>query len=224
MKSKTTATTKPTSAAKKLLRYFIQGIIILAPIGITAYVLYWLFEKVDSILRPAVGNIPGLGFGIIIVFVLLVGWLSSNFLMGSAINFFDHLIERTPGIKFIYTSTKDFFEAFAGDKRKFNRPILANVFADDVWIVGFLTDEEMQKFDMGADKVAVYVPQAYNFAGQLYILPHDKVRKIERITAGEAMKYAVTGGVVDLDAERTEEKRNSELLQTSTPDLREKTS
>ena len=58
---------------------------------------------------------------------------------------------------------------------------------------------------MGADKVAVYVPQSYNFAGQLYILPRDKVKKIDKITPGEAMKYAVTGGVVDLDAERNEE-------------------
>ena len=60
----------------------------------------------------------------------------------------------------------------------------------------------MQKFEIGADKVAVYVPQAYNFAGQLYILPRDKVKKIDRISSGEAMKYAVTGGVVDLDAEK----------------------
>jgi uncharacterized membrane protein len=153
---------------------------------------------VDGILRPFV-NIPGLGFVLIIAFVILVGWISSNFLMGSAISFFDQLMERTPGIKFIYSSTKDFFEAFAGEKRKFNRSVLANVFADDVWIVGFLTDEEMEKFELGADKVAVYVPQAYNFAGQLYILPRDKVRKIEKISAGEAMKYAVTGGVVDFE-------------------------
>jgi uncharacterized membrane protein len=197
---------------KKIFRYFIQGIIILAPIGITAYVLYWLFEKVDSILRPAVFaitnvNIPGLGFVIILIFVILVGWISSSFLMGSAINFFDHLMERTPGIKFIYSSTKDFFEAFAGDKKRFNKAVLANVFSEEVWIVGFLTDEEMRKFDMGADKVAVYVPQAYNFAGQLYIMPRNKVRKIEHITSGEAMKYAVTGGVVDLDAERDEKIR-----------------
>ena len=68
--------------------------------------------------------------------------------------------------------------------------VLANVFSEDVWIVGFLTDEEMQKFELGADKVAVYVPQAYNFAGQLYILPKEKVRKIEKLTSGEAMKYA----------------------------------
>jgi uncharacterized membrane protein len=192
---------------KKVFRYFIQGIIILAPIGITAYVLYWLFEKVDGILRPAVYavtnvNIPGIGFVIILLFVILVGWISSNFLMGSAINFFDQIMERTPGIKFIYSSTKDFFEAFAGDKKRFNKAVLANVFAEEVWIVGFLTDEEMKKFDMGADKVAVYVPQSYNFAGQLYILPRDKIRKIEHLSAGEAMKYAVTGGVVDLDAER----------------------
>ncbi len=189
---------------QKIFRYFIQGLIILAPIAITAYALYWLFDKVDSILRPYV-SIPGLGFVIIILFVILVGWISSHFLMGGFINFFDQWMERTPGVKFIYTSTKDFFEAFAGDKRKFNKSVLANVFSDDVWIVGFLTDEEMKKFDLGSDKVAVYVPQAYNFAGQLYILPRQKVRKIEKITAGEAMKYAVTGGVVDLDAERVDE-------------------
>ena len=186
---------------KKLLGYFIQGFIILAPIAITIYALYWLFDKVDSILRPYV-NIPGLGFIIIVVFIILVGWISSSFLMGSFISFFDQWMERTPVIKFIYSSTKDFFESFAGDKKKFSKSVLANVFSQDVWIIGFLTDEEMQKFEMGSDKVAVYVPQAYNFAGQLYILPRDRVRKIDGITSGEAMKYAVTGGVVDLDAER----------------------
>src|SRR4030095_16537984 len=149
--------------ARKLFRYFVQGVIILAPIGITAYVLYWLFDKIDGILNPYV-RIPGVGFVIIIVFVVLVGWISSQFVMGSFIHFFDQWMERTPGVKFIYSSTKDFFEAFAGEKRKFSKAVLANVFSEDVWIIGFLTDEEMQKFDMGAEKVAVYVPQAYNFA------------------------------------------------------------
>jgi uncharacterized membrane protein len=196
---------KQTNTLRKIFRFFIQGLIIIAPIAITIYALYWLFDKIDGILRPFL-NIPGLGFVIIIVFVILVGWVSSNFLMGSFISFFDQWMERTPGIKFIYTSTKDFFEAFAGDKRKFNKAVLANVFSEDVWIVGFLTDEEMKKFELGADKVAVYVPQSYNFAGQLYILPRIKVRKIEHITAGEAMKYAITGGVVDLEAEISKEK------------------
>ena len=111
------------STFKKILRFFFQGLIILAPIGITLYAMYWLFERVDGILRPYV-NIPGLGFLLIILFVILVGWISSNFLMGSAITFFDQLMEKTPGVKLIYTSTKDFFEAFSGDKRKFNRAVL----------------------------------------------------------------------------------------------------
>ena len=183
---------------KKVFRYFLQGLITLFPIVVTAWALYWLFDKVDSILRPYV-NIPGLGFIIIIAFVILVGWISSNFLMGSFLSFFDGWMERAPGIKFIYSSTKDFFKAFAGEKKKFNQAILANAFAEDVWIVGFLTDEEMQKFDMGVNMVSVYVPQAYHWAGQLYILPRSKVRKIEKFSAGDAMKYAVTGGVVDVD-------------------------
>ena len=144
---------------------------------------------------------------IILVAVVTIGYLSSFFIQSKLFNLFDHWLEKTPGVKFIYTSTRDFFEAFAGDKKRFNKAVLANVFAEDVWIVGFLTDEEMEKFEMGADKVAVYVPQAYNFAGQLYILPREKVRKIDKISSGEAMKYAVTGGVVDLDAEKHKESK-----------------
>jgi uncharacterized membrane protein len=194
---------KPKSFLKNLLRIFVQGLLILAPISVTIYVLYWLFDKVDSILRPYL-NIPGLGFAIIIAFVLLVGWIGSYFLMGSFISFMDRVMGKTPVIKFIYSSTKDFFGAFAGEKKKFNTAILANCFAEDVWVVGFLTDEELQKFDLGVDMVSVYIPQAYHWAGQLYILPRHRVKKIEKISAGGAMKYAVTGGVVDLDAEKNE--------------------
>lgn len=206
------------STAKKILRYFVQGLIIITPIALTVWAIVATFTFVDNLLPNLIhkvfpslihtdeqGNlkkIPGLGFVVIILLVILVGWVSSNLLMGSFISFFDQWMERTPVIKFIYTSTKDFFEAFAGEKRKFNKAVLASVFADDVWIVGFLTDEELLKFNLGADKVAVYVPQSYHWAGQLFLLPRHKVRTIDRINAAEAMKYAVTGGVVDVDEEK----------------------
>lgn len=206
---------------KKIVQYFLQGLLIIAPLAITIYAIYWIISTVDSwlpIFRQAVtdaqGNVIGyevknygLGFLIILVAIIIIGYLSSFFIQSKLFNLFDHWLEKTPGVKFIYTSTRDFFEAFAGDKKRFNKAVLANVFGNDVWIVGFLTDEEMQKFEMGADKVAVYVPQAYNFAGQLYILPKEKVKKIDKISAGEAMKYAVTGGVVDLDAESHKESK-----------------
>ena len=204
---------------KKIIQYFLQGLLIIAPLAITIYAIYWVISTVDGwvpifreVVKDAQGNIVGyevknygLGFLIILVAIITIGYLSSFFIQSKLFNLFDHWLEKTPGIKFIYTSTRDFFEAFAGDKKRFNKAVLANVFSEDVWIVGFLTDEEMHKFELGADKVAVYVPQAYNFAGQLYILPRDKVKKINNISSGEAMKYAVTGGVVDLtDDKKTE--------------------
>jgi len=183
---------------KALFRYFMQGVLIIAPIAITGYVLFWVFDWIDGFLRPFV-SYRGIGFLIVLGFIIFVGWISSYFIMESVINFFDHWLERTPGIKILYKSIKDFFQAFAGDKKKFTKAVLANVFSNNVWIVGFLTDEEMDKFNMGADMVGVYVPQAYNFAGQLYILPKDRVKPIESISAGDAMKYTVTGGVVETE-------------------------
>jgi uncharacterized membrane protein len=204
---------------KKIIQYFLQGLLIIAPLAITIYAIYWVISTVDGwvpifreVVKDAQGNIIGyevknygLGFLIILVAIITIGYLSSFFIQSKLFNLFDHWLEKTPGIKFIYTSTRDFFEAFAGDKKRFNKAVLANVFSEDVWIIGFLTDEEMHKFDLGADKVAVYVPQAYNFAGQLYILPRDKVKRISNISSGEAMKYAVTGGVVDLSDEKKTE-------------------
>lgn len=210
---------------KKIVQYFLQGLLIIAPLAITIYAIYWVISTVDGwipIFREPVKigdrvvgyevKNYGLGFLVILVAIITIGYLSSFFIQSRLFYLFDHWLEKTPGVKFIYTSTRDFFEAFAGNKKKFNKAVLANVFADDVWIVGFLTDEEMQKFEMGADKVAVYVPQAYNFAGQLYILPRDKVRRIDKISSGEAMKYAVTGGVVDLDAERHKDSKELKEL------------
>ena len=207
---------------KKVIQYFLQGLLIIAPLAITFYAIYWVISTVDGwvpIFREAVrdgqGNILryevknyGVGFLIILAAIIIIGYLSSFFIQSKVFSLFDRWLEKTPGIKFIYTSTRDFFEAFAGHKKRFNKAVLANVFAEDVWIVGFLTDDEMHKFELGSDKVAVYVPQAYNFAGQLYILPREKVKKIDKISSGEAMKYAVTGGVVDLTVEKKPELKN----------------
>jgi uncharacterized membrane protein len=144
----------------------------------------------------------GLGFLIIIGSIILIGYLSSTFIQSRLFNLFDSWLEKTPGVKYIYSSVRDFFSAFAGEKKKFNKPILANIFAEDVWIMGFITDEEMEKMDMGADMVSIYVPQAYNWAGQLYVLPRTRLKKIEKFSPGDAMKYAVTGGVVEVEEDK----------------------
>jgi uncharacterized membrane protein len=197
----------------KLFQYFLQGLIILAPIAITAWAVIALFNYIDNILpsflhaiSPVVfqtdedGNvrkIPGVGFILVIALVILVGFVSSSYIVGKMVDFFGHVLERTPGIKFIYTSVKDFLEAFAGDKRKFTQPVLVNVDGDNVWRMGFMTQPECSRFGM-LTHVVVYVPHSYALSGTVYIVPIEKTKLLTNITSTEAMKFAVSGGVTEL--------------------------
>lgn len=197
----------------KLFNYFLQGLIILAPIIITIWAVYSLFTYVDNILPnfihfffpeswslDASGNprtFPGLGFIMVIALVIIVGWVSSSFVVARAVSLLDKVLERTPGIRFIYSSIKDFLEAFAGNKRKFDKPVLANVDGADVWRMGFMTQKDCLKFGL-QQHVAVYVPHSYALSGIVYIVPVDKVKILEHTTPADAMKFAVSGGVSDV--------------------------
>jgi len=181
---------------QKLIQYFIQGLIILGPVSITAYTIYVVFDKIDNILRPVI-NIPGIGFVSILIFILLVGYLSTFFLMSRILSVIDRLLEKTPGIKLFYSFIKDFFEAFAGSKKKFTNAVLANIENNDVWRVGFITQNDMSKFAL-EDFVAVYVPMSYSVAGNVYIVPRDRIKPVTNISSVQTMKFAVSGGVTDI--------------------------
>ena len=197
-----------------LAQLFFQGVVLLAPIGVTIWVVISLFNWVDNFLPNVLnilfpqqfaevnGQIPkvtGLGFLVAITLVLVVGWLSNLFVVEKLMNIFDKILEKTPGIKIIYSSVKDFLEAFAGNKKKFDVPVLVNVDAQDVWRVGFITQENTEHFGM-KDYVTVYVPHSYAIAGITYIAPSARIKKLPKgISASEAMKYVVSGGVTTVD-------------------------
>lgn len=192
---------------KKLFQYFLQGMLIMAPVFITIYALYFTVSSIDSLIpifstEDARGNVKvqnyGLGFIIIIVAIILIGYFSSFFITGRIVSFMDKFFEKTPGLKHIYTTARDFFEAFAGDKKKFTRNVLANVDDNDVWRVGFITNDDMSDFGL-ADYVAVYIPMAYSVAGNVYIIPKERVRAITNISSAQTMKFAVSGGVTAVD-------------------------
>ena len=181
---------------QKIIQYFLQGLLILGPVSITIYFIYEIFDKIDNILRPVI-NIPGIGFVIIIAFIILTGYLSSFFVMGRILSVMDKYLERTPGVKLFYSFLRDFFEAFAGNKKKFTKSVMANVDDTDVWRVGFITQEDMSSFGM-ENYVAVYLPMAYSVAGNVYIVPKERVRPITNISATQSMKFAVSGGVTEM--------------------------
>lgn len=194
----------------KLLNYFLQGLLVIAPIAITVYAVYSVVSFVDNQVpiftaRDADGKMYvrnyGLGFLVVIVAIVLIGYISSFFIKNRVFNLFDSLLKRTPGIRFIYSTTKEFFEAFAGEKKKFNKPVLANIDDNDVWRIGFITQEEAKDFGF-SDYVAVYIPMSYSIAGNVYLLPRARVRLVTNINATDAMKFAISGGVTELE-ERT---------------------
>jgi uncharacterized membrane protein len=192
---------------KKLLQYFLQGMLLLAPVSISIYSLYFvvssidgmipIFTHVDEMGKVRVQNY-GLGFMIIIAVVVVLGYISSFFITGRIVSFVDKIFQKTPGLKHIYSTTRDFLEAFAGDKKKFTHNVLANIDGHDVWRVGFITKEDMTDFGM-KDYVAVYVPMAYSVAGNVYVVPKDRVREITNVTSAQSMKFAVSGGITELD-------------------------
>jgi len=193
---------------KRGLQYFVQGLLVLAPVTITGYFIYWLFINIDNLLLPiyrALSSnpkdpfyIPGLGVLIIVGFVVLVGYLSSFFVVGRMLSFFDHLLEKTPGVKIIYNFVKDFSEAFAGKKRKFNKAVMVSVFQQDVWQVGFVTNEDLSHFGM-KEHMTVYVPQSYAVAGQLFFVTKDRIKLLSEFPASDALKFAISGGAVEVD-------------------------
>ncbi len=195
---------------KRLLQYFLQGLLVLAPIVVTGYAIFWIVTSIDDLLpifttideegKVKVRNF-GLGFVIIIIAICVVGYLSTFFIQSRLFNLFDHWLEKAPGIKFIYTTVKDFFEAFAGEKKKFNKPVLANVDDNDVWRIGFLTREDMDDFGL-KDYVAVYLPMSYSISGNVYLIPHNRIKSLEGyVTGSEAMKFAISGGVTKVEDE-----------------------
>jgi uncharacterized membrane protein len=206
-------TTKTRARAKfrlnKLLQLFLKGLVVLVPAGISIFTVVWLFQKVDSLLPGIIQYffpnyltehsrglklMPGIGFVVVIGFVILIGSISSTFIVSKILGFLDAVLERTPGVKFIYTSVKDFLEAFAGNKKKFNKPVLVNVDGPDVWRVGFITQEDAGNFEL-IDHAVVYIPLSFAINGIIYFVPKKNIKPLDNIPAADAMKFVISGGV-----------------------------
>lgn len=199
---------------RKLLQYFFQGVVIIAPIAITLYVVLWLFNTVDDILPGIVHyffpqlitttadgelqKIPGLGFLVVVAILVLIGRISSSFVVSRLVDVFDTILERTPGVKHIYTSVKDFIEAFGGNKRKFDKPVLVNIDAQLVWRIGFITSEDALHFEL-IDHAVVYVPHSYAISGIVYIVPKENIRFLPHLSGAEAMKFVISGGITHVE-------------------------
>lgn len=176
---------------KKISQYFLHGLLILVPVVATVYVIYIVFSKIDGIFRF---DVPGVGFLLTIGLILAVGFVASTLLANRVVLLVDRIFVRLPLVAMIYTSIRDLVNAFVGDKKGFNKPVQVAIDVDNnIRVLGFITREDLNALGI-VNSVAVYLPQSYNFAGNLIIVDRSRVSPLTA-DPGEVMKLIVSGGV-----------------------------
>ncbi len=187
---------------RKLVNYFLQGLLYIAPIGITIFIIYALFGFIDGLLRSSIQElfdiyIPGLGLVIILLLITLLGFVGQTVIAQPIKRQITRMFEQTPLLQTVYTAIKDFVEAFLGKEKKFIHPVLVRVNRSaDLEKIGFVTRTDLSDLKI-KDKVAVYFPHSYNFSGELFIVPSENVTPLD-ISPKDAMKFIVTGGVTKI--------------------------
>ena len=187
---------------KKLVRYFLQGLLYLAPTVVTIYIVYLVFRFIDGPIRQYIVeivdiDIPGTGLLVIVVGITILGFIGQTILFRPVRHLIDRIMTRAPLIKVIYTSLKDLLSAFVGKEKKFKQPVMVKVnMVSNLEKMGFITQEDLS--DIGIkDKVSVYFPHSYNFSGEMFIVPREHIRILD-VPATDAMKFIVSGGVAKL--------------------------
>ncbi len=175
----------------RLVTYFGRGLLAIAPLGLTIYVIYGVFVWVDGLVPIA---IPGIGFLIMIGIILASGLLISTVIPQSFASLFEGSLRHLPLVSLIYFSVKDLISAFVGDKKKFNQPVLVSMFGGSgIRKIGFITQTDLSSLNL-TDTVLVYCPHSYAFSGELYLVPAESVTLLN-LSSAEVMKLIVSGGV-----------------------------
>lgn len=179
-----------------LVSYFFRGLIVVTPIIVTVYLFYHTITWLDNLVGV---KIPGLGFLISLTGITLIGFFGTGLITKPLFDIFDNLMDKTPGVKFIYSSVKDMLEAFVGDKKKFTEPVLVEMTSSGIMKIGFVTKTDLS--ELGSDKnlkdyVGVYFPHSYNFSGNLFIVPKSKLVVLKGKNS-DLMKMVVSGGVTE---------------------------
>ena len=188
---------------KKIGRHFLQGVLLVAPVAIVIYILYTLFVTIDSWLinniKPLIGfYIPGLGILVIFISITLLGFLGQTAVVKPVKKILGRLIQKVPLLNLLYSSLNDLFSAFVGKEKKFTVPVKVHFNKENnLWKLGFMTKETLEEFELN-DMAAIYFPHSYNFSGELYLVPRDRIVQLD-ISPTEAMKFIVSGGVTRID-------------------------
>jgi uncharacterized membrane protein len=180
---------------KTLLSYFLKGLLIIAPLGITIFIVWKTFMLIGSMLPDEFPLLTGL---FVVVFITMLGFLATTYIQGPVTRMVERTIERIPLIKFIYTSIRDFLGAFMGKEKRFTKAVMVRLSKEnEIYKLGFITQENLQDLGIAEGKSAVYLPHSYNFSGNLFIVSNELITPLDT-PSDETMKFIVSGGITKI--------------------------
>lgn len=187
----------PRSGMRKLLNLFLRGLLVVLPIALTIGILFWILGLLGNVL-----HLNNLSFGAIILYlasgiavIILIGKVTEGVVAQQVISFLEGVIEKAPGLSWIFGTTKDVTKAFVGKEKKFTKPVKVRI-TEYHWRFGFLTQEDLT--DVGLpEHCTVYLPMSYAITGELIVAKKIDVEPLD-VDSGALMKFIVSGGVTEI--------------------------
>ena len=186
----------------RFVKFFFQGLLYTIPITVTVYIIWGIVASIDEQVQPWLPfNAHGLGIVIVFILITAIGIIGNLFVTLPIVSYIEKFFIKAPLIRIIYTSLKDLVSSFVGQKKSFNKPVLVKLYPEsEIYRLGFLTDESLNKFELGKNMVSVYVPHSYAISGQLFIVDKSMLKVVD-VNATGMMKYIVSGGVTEMTEE-----------------------
>ena len=196
-------TEKKRSILARIRNYFIAGMVVLIPIGITVYLTMFMISISSKILPKEINpnhylpyDIPGVEILISIFLITLIGWLSLSFLGKKLLNLFDNILKKIPILRTIYPAIGQMIETFTKSEKGKKNVVLVEYPRKGSWAVGFATKKNSGEISEKTNKklINVFVPTTPNpTSGFLLMFPEDEVIYLD-LTFEEASKFIVSAG------------------------------
>ena len=190
---------------RRLRRYFLVGIVVVVPLGVTAFILVWAFRVLDGILGGPITRVtgiraPGLGASLLLALVLLVGWAVHLSIGRRLVQWWNSAFSRFPVAGRIYDAGSQIVQAvLGGGHHVFIRAVLVPYPTPASWAIGLVTDDDPAQFStlLGEPCVTVFLPTTFSVppSGYLLVVPVARTRPLE-ISVEEALKFVVSAGTV----------------------------
>ena len=206
----------------RVRNYFLTGLVVASPIGITLYIGWWFIDFVDRNIKPLIPNaynpetylpfsIPGLGLISVVLFLILLGALTANLFGRALIRFGERIVDRMPVIRSVYGTLKQIFETVvAQDSKSFSDVVLVEYPRKGIWAIAFVSGENKSEIQhrMEHEMINLFLPTTPNpTSGFLLFVPKKDLIYLD-MTPDQGAKYVISAGLVSPENFTRKETRN----------------